>query len=112
MLGKSIKGYAIKPNGDTVKLISIPKWDFRWQYFYTFKNPVHLPAGTWIISEAEFDNTLANPNNPNRPPKRVGERLEYGGASMRAGDEMFQFILTYMLYQKGDEKISLETDER
>jgi hypothetical protein len=28
---------------------------------------------------------------------------------MRAGDEMFQFILTYMDYQKGDEKISLES---
>lgn len=110
LLGKSIKGYAVKPNGDTVKLISIPKWDFRWQYFYTFKNPVHLPAGTWIISEAEFDNTTANPNNPNRPPKRVGERLEYGGASMRAGDEMFQFILTYMSYRKGDEAISLDTE--
>lgn len=112
LLGKSIKGYAVKPNGDTVKLISIPKWDFRWQYFYTFKKPVYLPAGTWIISEAEFDNTTANPNNPNRPPKRVGERLEYGGASMRAGDEMFQFILTYMLYKKGDEEMSLETEPR
>lgn len=112
LLGKSVKGYAVKPNGDTVKLISIPKWDFRWQYFYTFKKPVHLPAGTWIISEAEFDNTSANPNNPNQPPKRVGERLEYGGASMRARDEMFQFILTYMLYQRGDEDMLLEVKER
>jgi len=109
LLGKLFKGYAIKPNGDTVKLIHIPNWDFRWQYFYTYKNPVHLPAGTIIVAEAEFDNTVANPNNPNRPPKQVGERMEYGGASMRAGDEMFQFILTYMDYQKGDEKISLES---
>jgi hypothetical protein len=112
LLGKSIKGYAVKPNGDTVKLIHIPKWDFRWQYFYTFKKPVYLPAGSWIVAEAEFDNTVANLNNPNRPPKKVGERLEYGGASMRAGDEMFQFILTYMLYQKGDEAISLENEGR
>jgi hypothetical protein len=27
---------------------------------------------------------------------------------MRASDEMFQFILTYTPYQKGDENISLE----
>jgi hypothetical protein len=31
---------------------------------------------------------------------------------MRAGDEMFQFILTYMDYQKGDEKISLEKGKK
>ncbi|MEY2707441.1 MAG: hypothetical protein RIQ91_71, partial [Bacteroidota bacterium] len=35
-------------------------------------------------------------------------RWEFGGASMRASDEMFQFILTYTAYQKGDESISLE----
>jgi hypothetical protein len=38
----------------------------------------------------------------------VAERLEFGGASMRAGDEMFQFIVTYMFYKKGDEEMSLE----
>ena len=51
-----------------------------------------------------------NPNNPNNPPKAVGERQEFGGASMRASDEMFQFIITYSLYQKGDENVSLVRD--
>ena len=108
LLGKSFKGYAVKPNGDTVRLVSIPRWDFRWQFFYTFRHPVRIPAGSWIVAEAEFDNTTGNPNNPNNPPKEVGERLEYGGASMRATDEMFQFIITWMPYQPGDEQISLE----
>lgn len=108
LLGKKITAYAVKPNGDTIRLIRIPDWDFRWQYFYTFKKPVHVPAGSVIIAEAEFDNTSGNPNNPNRPPKTVGERQEFGGASMRATDEMFQFIITYMDYQPGDENIDLE----
>jgi hypothetical protein len=107
MLGKSFLAYAVKPNGDTVKLIRIPRWDFRWQFFYTYKKPVHLPAGTWIVAEAVFDNTANNVNNPNKPPKTVGERLEYGGASMRAGDEMFQFIITWMQYKQGDENMVL-----
>jgi hypothetical protein len=64
------------------------------------------------VAEAVFDNTAGNPNNPNQPPKEVGERMEYGGASMRAGDEMFQFILTYMDYQTGDEKISLDNGKK
>lgn len=111
LLGKSFKGYAVKPNGDTVRLVSIPRWDFRWQFFYTFRHPVRIPAGSWIVAEAEFDNTTGNPNNPNNPPKEIGERLEYGGASMRATDEMFQFIITWMPYQPGDEQISLEKGE-
>lgn len=112
LLGTSFLGYAIKPNGDTVRLVRIPFWDFRWQFFYTFRHPVHIPAGSWIVAEATFDNTAANPHNPNRPPKEVGERLEYGGASMRAGDEMFQFILTWMPYRPGDEHIDLTKGER
>lgn len=109
MLGKSFLAYAIKPNGDTIRLIRIHKWDFRWQYFYTFKTMVKVPRGSIIVAEAVFDNTSANPDNPNQPPKDVSERLEYGGSSMRATDEMFQFIITYTLYREGDEKVRLES---
>lgn len=110
LLGKSFLAYAIKPNGDTVKLISIPKWNFRWQYFYTFKKAQVLPAGSKIIAIAEFDNTEKNIHNPNRPPKQVSERWEDGGNSMRATDEMFQFIITYIPYQSGDESLILESN--
>jgi hypothetical protein len=107
-LGKSFWAFAIKPNGDTIPLIRIKRWNVNWQYFYTFKTMVKIPAGSEIVAIAEFDNTTANPYNPNQPPKTVAERWDYGGASMRASDEMFQFILTYTPYQKGDENISLE----
>jgi len=107
LIGKKLKAYAIKPNGDTVKLISIPKWQFRWQYFYTYQHPVRIPKGSTIVVEAQFDNTASNPDNPNLPPKPIGERLDRGGASMRTTDEMLQFIITYMPYQKGDESIDL-----
>lgn len=108
LLGKSFKAYAVKPNGDTINLIWIPKWDFRWQYFYTFKKMVKVPRGSIITAEAVFDNTTANPNNPNRPPKTVSERMDYFGSSMKASDEMFQFIITYLGYEPGDENRSLE----
>lgn len=108
-LGKSFLAFAIKPNGDSIPLIRIKRWDFKWQYFYTFKSMVKIPAGSEIVAIAEFDNTIANPHNPNRPPKTVAERWDNAGASMRASDEMFQFILTYTPYQKGDENISLES---
>jgi len=108
LLGKQFWAFAVKPNGDTIPLIKINKWEFRWQYFYTFKKAVKIPKGSSIIVIATFDNTSKNPNNPNKPPKVVAERFDKGGASMRTTDEMFQFIITYLPYQKGDENISLE----
>ena len=110
LLGKSFKAYALQPNGDTIRLINIPKWDFRWQYFYTFPTMLKIPKGSVIYVEAEFDNTIDNPNNPNNPPKQVSERYEFGGAGMRTTDEMLQFIITWLPYQMGDEQISLKVD--
>ncbi|MFL5763114.1 MAG: c-type cytochrome [Bacteroidia bacterium] len=104
LLGKSFLAYAITPQKDTIRLIKIDKWDFRWQYFYTFKTMVKIPAGSRIHAEGVYDNTKNNPNNPFSPPRVVAERE----GSMRTSDEMFQFIVTYLPYQAGDEKISLE----
>ena len=109
LLGKSFKSYAIAPNGDTIKLIHIPQWNFRWQYFYTFKKMLKIPAGSTIVVEASFDNTEDNPNNPDHPPRQIAERLERGGAGMRTTDEMLQFIISWLPYQNGDEKVSLST---
>ncbi len=104
LLGKSFKAYAIKPGGDTIRLISIPKWDFHWQYFYTFKKMVKIPKGSTIIAEGVYDNTRKNLNNPYSPPRLVRDN----DGSMRATDEMFQFIITYLMYREGDENINLE----
>jgi hypothetical protein len=105
MLGKSFKGYAVPPSGDTIRLISIPRWDFNWQYFYTFKKMVKIPKGSTIVAEGVYDNTKQNLNNPFSPPQIVQDR----NGSMRTTDEMFQFIITYVPYKDGDENISLDT---
>ncbi len=102
-LGVSFLAYAIQPNGDTIPLIRIPKWDFNWQFFYTFQTPVILEKGSIIRMEGFFDNSVDNPNNPFHPPQKVSERA----GSMRTSDEMFQFIISALVYQKGDENKSL-----
>jgi len=104
LLGRKFLAYALLPSGDTVHLIRINKWDFRWQYFYTFKTILKLPKGTVIHAQGVYDNTRHNPNNPFSPPQLVAER----DGSMRTSDEMFQFIVTYLPYKAGDENISLE----
>ncbi|MBL0046609.1 MAG: hypothetical protein IPP32_00690 [Bacteroidetes bacterium] len=104
LLGKKFWAFAVQTNGDTIPLIKINKWDFRWQYFYTFKKMVKIPEGAVIYVYGTFDNTRNNPLNPFHPPRTVSERE----GSMRTTDEMFQFIITYLPYQKGDENISLQ----
>ena len=104
LLGRSFKAYAVKPGGDTIHLISIPRWDFNWQYFYTFKKMVKIPAHSTIVAEGVYDNTKQNLNNPFSPPRQVTDQK----GSMKATDEMFQFIITYLPYKDGDENISLE----
>ncbi len=105
LLGKSFWAYAVTREGDTIPMIKINKWDFRWQYFYTYKTMLKIPRGATIIVEGVYDNTSNNPNNPFSPPRLVAERE----GSMRTEDEMFQFIITYLPYQSGDENISLES---
>lgn len=104
LLGKSFLAYALTPQGDTIRMIHIPHWNFNWQNFYTFPKMLHLKAGYKIVVEGVFDNTDQNPVNPNHPPKEVRDN----NGSMKTTDEMFQFIITYLPYEDGDEEISLE----
>jgi len=106
LVGKTFWAFALKQNGDTIPLIRINKWDFRWQYYYTFKHPVKLESGITIHVYGTYDNTNKNPNNPFHPPRTITQGN--GVESMKTTEEMFQFIFTYMPYKVGDEKIDLE----
>lgn len=106
LLGKTFLAYAITPAGDTIRLVRINNWDFKWQYYYTYKHPVKIPAGSIMYAFGTYDNTDKNPNNPFHPPREMKERNDL--FSMGTTEEMFQFIFSYMPYQPGDENIDLE----
>ncbi len=106
LLGKTFLAFAIQPNGDTIRLIRINQWDFKWQYYYTYKHPVKIPAGSTIYAYGAYDNTDKNPNNPFHPPREIKERNDL--YSMGTTEEMFQFIFSYLPYQAGDENLDLE----
>jgi Copper type II ascorbate-dependent monooxygenase, C-terminal domain len=103
LLGKTFEAYVITKEGVKIPLIRINKWDFRWQYFYTFQKMLKVPAGAKIIVKATFDNTVKNVNNPFSPPKTIYP----SGGEMKTTDEMFQFFIDYIPYKNGDENISL-----
>lgn len=104
LIGKSFVAYALTPSGDTINLVRINNWDFKWQYFYTYKKMLKIPAGSKIVAKGVFDNTAQNVNNPYSPPREIRERQ----GSMRTTDEMFQLICVFVNYKPGDENISLE----
>lgn len=103
LLGTDWEIYAVQPTGDTVPLLRIPEWDFNWQGGYLFDRLIKLEAGAEIHALCTYDNTTANPNNPNNPPKFVtwGEKTT---------DEMYYLPINYVPYQMGDELIDLTTD--
>ena len=104
LLGKKYKAYAVPPSGDTIPLVKIDDWNFRWQYFYTFEKMLKIPKGSIIRVEALFDNTESNLDNPYSPPRLISGR----DGSMKTTDEMLQLIISYLPYETGDEHISLD----
>lgn len=68
---RQMLAYAVLPDGSRRTLLRIPEWNFDWQQQYTYAAPIRLPAETRIVMEFTYDNSDANPRNPNHPPKRV-----------------------------------------
>jgi hypothetical protein len=101
ILGTHWKVYAVKPNGDTIPLINIKKWDFNWQGSYQFKQLLRIPAGSVIHAFAGYDNTVNNINNPHNPPITIS----WGEGT---GDEMYYLPISYLPYQQGDENLVFE----
>ena len=68
--GKAFRYDVILPDGATHTLLDVPKYDFNWQIAYRLAEPVTLPAGSRVRATGWFDNSSANPANPD-PTKTV-----------------------------------------
>jgi hypothetical protein len=68
--GKSMTYIVTKPDGTQDTLLTVPKYDFNWQFYYDFQTPYKIPAGSKITVVTTFDNSLKNPYNP-APEKEV-----------------------------------------
>ena len=101
LIGRSISSWAELPNGTTEPLISVPSWDFHWQLSYNYPQLIHIPQNTNLRAEAFYDNTSANPFNPNSPPQLVT-------AGEATGDEMMIVFFAYTYYLPGDENIVVQ----
>lgn len=68
--GKYMSYTARYPDGTEELLLSVPKYDFNWQFNYQLDEPVFMPAGTTLVVRGAMDNSARNPGNPD-PSKPV-----------------------------------------
>jgi tetratricopeptide (TPR) repeat protein/mono/diheme cytochrome c family protein len=100
-LGKVLEGYATLPNGTRKWLIRIPDWDLNWQGIYRYKQPLRLPKGTVLSMRFRYDNSAANPRNPNNPPRRVA-------SGNNATDEMAHLWIQVLPLDEKDGRAKLQ----
>ncbi|GAC1307325.1 MAG: hypothetical protein NVSMB14_12870 [Isosphaeraceae bacterium] len=62
--GKSFQYVATYPDGKSEILLSVPQYDFNWQTYYRLAESNAMPKGTRIECFAHYDNSTANPFNP------------------------------------------------
>jgi tetratricopeptide (TPR) repeat protein len=85
-----------------VPIIRIGDWDPAWQGVFRFATPPRLPKGTRVEMRWEFDNSAANPRNPNTPPARVR-------AGNQSTDEMAHLWLQVIPARREDQQALQES---
>ena len=88
-LAKKVECYAFL-GIDTIPLIKINDWDYKWQSTFDFIKPIFIQKDYQINMVVLFDNSKNNPKNPNEPIRLV----EYG---RQASDEMLTIAYNYYL---------------
>jgi hypothetical protein len=99
--GKYMSYTAIYPDGSSELLLSVPRYEFNWQFAYELEEPLFLPAGTRLVVKGAMDNSDRNRYNPD-PSKPV----HFG---LQTKHEMFFGFLT--LRYIGDTPESLLAEE-
>jgi hypothetical protein len=84
--GKSNEVTLIYPDGRSEVVFDVPTYDFNWQRRYYLKERIPVPAGTRIRHVGTWDNSAANPRNPD-PSALVtlgfGTRQEMWSSALR-----------------------------
>ena len=73
-----------KPDGTSQLVLDVPRYDFNWQTYYFFKEPLDVPAGAKLVSTAWYDNSATNKHNPDASKNvkwgdQTWEEMQYTG---------------------------------
>ena len=101
--GKSMRFVAEYPDGRREVILDVPRYEFDWQNLYVLDQPKPMPEGTILHTEARFDNSAENPNNPD--PRRA---VTFGEQTR---DEMHVGYLNFALADQ-DLTLGMPTSKR
>jgi peroxiredoxin len=101
--GKSMTFVAEYPGGRREVILDVPRYEFDWQNLYVLDQPKPMPEGTILHTEARFDNSADNLNNPD--PRRA---VTFGEQTW---DEMHVGYLNFTLADQ-DLAVGMPTSER
>ena len=91
--GKQWEYRLVYPDGRSKVVLSVPKYDFNWQTYYIYAEPLAVPKGTRLEATAHYDNS---PNNPSNPDPKV--EVHWGEQTWQ---EMQYSGITYYVDQPG-----------
>ena len=89
--GKSWEYRLVYPDGRAEVVLSVPKYDFNWQTYYVFTKPLTVPKGARLEATAHYDNSTANPWNPDpkvevRWGEQTWQEMQYSGITYSVKD--------------------------
>jgi hypothetical protein len=62
--GKAFRYELIRSDGSETVVLDVPRYDFNWQLWYDFADPLRVEAGDVLRGRAWYDNSTGNPWNP------------------------------------------------
>lgn len=90
----------VAPDGNRETLLDIPRYDFNWQLTYRRATPLPVAKGSRIEFTGWYDNSSANPHNPD-PTKTV-----------RFGPQTYDEMLLGYIEYVADENVALGKEPR
>ncbi len=95
-VGRFVECYAMTSDCRKINLLKINDWDYLWQGRFMYPKPILVPKGSTIYMNVLYDNTAANPQQPNDPIVDI----RYDNLSTQ---EMMVLCIYYTDYAQGDE---------
>lgn len=82
--GKSWEYRLVYPDGHEDVVLSVPNYDFNWQTYYVFAEPLAVPKGARLVATGHYDNSANNKWNPDptidvRWGEQTWEEMQYSG---------------------------------
>jgi len=101
--GKDFTYTVVYPDGREQTVLSVPKFDHRWQMAYELETPLKLPAGSKLVVTAHYDNSKMNMHNP------APEKAVYFRDMNQSWDEMFTPFIQYSIDDRDSSKTPMTT---